>query len=172
MAASGAMMRHTTERREVFALINPNKGWVVKELDKLRREWADWLETSQGLGVSPDFNPLTCSEAIMDGRENRRKHEILREKTLVFIGNNFSGYGFLFEGWPPHPHEDNTGRLAKIVPGWIHRLETLAACIEYARVPDGFWTEQGKNLVSKIAEVGPDKAAEVAEKFLRNPSGG
>jgi hypothetical protein len=49
---------------EIFALANPNKAWVVKEVEVLRREWIAWLETSQKLGVSPDFNPLTCSEAI------------------------------------------------------------------------------------------------------------
>jgi hypothetical protein len=162
-------LMRTIQTCEIFALANPNKAWVVKEVEVLRREWIAWLETSQKLGVSPDFNPLTCSEAIKDGYENRRKHHRLREKTLVFIANNFSGYGFLFENWPTYPHEDNTGRLAEIVPGWIERLDTLNACIEYARVPDGFWKEQGKKLVSKIAEVGPEKAVEVAEKFLRNP---
>jgi hypothetical protein len=88
------------EPREIFALVNPNKAWVVNELDTLRREWVLWLETSQTLGLSPDFNPMTGTEAIKDGFENRHKHELLREKTLVFIGNNFSGYSFLFENWP------------------------------------------------------------------------
>jgi hypothetical protein len=159
------------EPRQIFSLVNPNKAWIVKEADALRREWVASLETSRKLGISPDFDPTTCSEAIKDGRENRRKHELLRERTLVFIANNFSGYSFLFENWPSYPHEDNASRLAKIIPIWIHRLDTLIACIEYARVPDGFWKEQGKKLVSKVAEVGPEKAAEVAENFLRNPGG-
>jgi hypothetical protein len=159
------------ESREIFALVNPNKGWVVNELDTLRREWVAWLEISQNLGLSPDFDPMTCTEAIKDGFENLHKHELLREKTIVFIGNNFSGYNFLFENWPSYPHEDNTARLAKIVPGWIRRLDTLIACIDYARVPDGFWKEQGKKLVSKIAEAGPASAVDVAEKYLRNPTG-
>jgi hypothetical protein len=95
----------------------------------------------------------------MDGFATRQTHEILRQKTLVFIGNNFS-----------HPHENNIA-LAKIVPGWIQRLNALLACIEYALVPDGFWKEQGKKLISKIAAAGRDRAAEVAEKFLRKPAG-
>ncbi len=106
----------------------------------------------------------------MDGFATRQTHEILRQKTLVFIGNNFSGYSFLFEYWPTHPHENNIA-LAKIVPGWIQRLKALLACIEYALVPDGFWKEQGKKLISKIAAAGRDRAAEVAEKFLRKPAG-
>lgn len=162
---------HSMEPREIFALVNPNKAWVVKEADALRREWVGWLETSRKLEVSLDFDPMTCSEAIKDSYENRRKHELIREKNLVFIANNFTGYSFLFENWPSYPHEDNTSRLAEIIPDWIHRLDTLIACVEYARVPDGFWMEQGKKLVSKIAEVGPEKAVEVAEKFLRNPGG-
>lgn len=119
------------EPREVLMLTNPNRGWVVNELDKLLGEWRNWLEIARLLPDSPDYDRQTCSEAIKDGFANRRKHEILREKTLVFIGNNFSGYAFLFENWPPYPHESNMHRLVDIVPGWIHRLETLSACIEY-----------------------------------------
>src|SRR5262249_28481233 len=79
----------------------------------------------------------------MDGFATRQPHEILRQKTLVFIGNNFSGYSFLFEYSPTHPHENNIA-LAKIVPGWIQRLNAQLACIEYALVPDGFWKRTGK----------------------------
>lgn len=99
----------------------------------------------------------------------RRKHEILREKTLVFIFNNFTGFEFLFSNWPRHPHENNIARLRAIVPGWTQRLDMLSACIDYARVPDSFWKEQSKKVVSKIAEVGPGKAAELVERYLRNP---
>lgn len=162
-------MRREFESRPLFSISNPNKGWVVAELDKLRKEWAGWLETAEGMTDSPDFNPQTCTEAIKDGFANRRKHEVLREKTLVFIGNNFAGYDFLFENWPRYPHEDNTSRLKRIVPGWIHRLDKLSATIEYARVPDGYWKSQGKKLVDKIGEVGPEKAADVAASWLKNP---
>lgn len=159
------------EPRPVFSIANPNKGWVVKELDKLQKEWSAWLEVARNIGDNPDYNPQTSTEAIKDGWNNRRKHDVLREKTLVFIGNNFVGYDFLFENWPSYPHEDNTSRLKKIVPGWIHRLEKLSACIEYARVPDGFWTSKGKKLVDKIVELGPEKGAEIAASWLRNPTG-
>jgi hypothetical protein len=83
--------------RDILALTNPNKGWVVNQLDNLLREWEAWLAIAQELGESPDYDPRTCTVAIKDGFANRRKHEVLREKTLVFIGNNFSGYTFLFE---------------------------------------------------------------------------
>jgi hypothetical protein len=157
------------EPRPIFSITNPNKAWVVRELGRLKQEWTDRLEVASNLGDSTDYDPETCSEAIKDGFANRRKHEIFREKTLVFIGNNFSGYEFLFEDWPNHPHEDNTSRLKRIIPGWLHRLDTLSASIEYAQVPDGFWKEKGKKLVNKIVEVGPEKGADIAAGWLKNP---
>lgn len=158
------------KQREAFAIANPNKPVVVQELDKIRKEWAAWLEFGKGLGVSSEFDPSTCTECIKDGYENLRKHEVLREKTLVFIGNNFTGYRFLFENWPRPPHEDSTSRIARKAPGWIQRLDTLAAAIEYARVPDGYWKARGKDLVGAITKAGPEKAIDVATSFLKNPS--
>jgi hypothetical protein len=105
-----------------------------------------------------------------DGFANIRKHELLRERTLVFIANNFTGYGFLFENWQSHPHEDVTSRLARRVPGWIHRLETIGSCIEYARVPDSFWKAKGKQLVDEIIKATPEKAVDVATSYLKNPT--
>ena len=157
------------EPREILAITNPNKGWVVSELDKLRKEWATWLTVARNLPESTDYKPNTCTEAIKDGFANRKNHEILRERTLVFIGNNFLGYAFLFENWPRHPHEDNTSRLAVTIPGWIHRLETLSACIEYARVTDGYLKSKAKQLVDEIVKATPEKAAEIAVSYLKNP---
>jgi hypothetical protein len=45
----------------------------------------------------------------------------------------------------------------------------LSACVEYARVPDGFWKSRGKQLVEAVAKVGPEKAAEIAASYLKNP---
>lgn len=156
--------------REVLAITNPNKPLVVRELDQLRKEWAAWLQLATGFGDSPEFDPNTCSEAIKDGRDNLRKHDVLREKTLVFIGNNFSGYGFLFANWSTHPHDANGIRIARKAPGWVHRLETLAECIEYARVPDGYWTAKGRQLVDAVTKAAPEKAIEIAASYLKNPS--
>ena len=158
------------EARQIFSITNSNKGWVVQELDKLRDEWARWLEVAQNLGESSDYDPRTHTESIKDGFVNRRRHYVLREKTLVFIGNNFSGYEFLFMKWPPYPHEDCTSRLANIIPSWIHRLETLSSSIEYARVPEGFWKEKGKQLVDEVVKAAPEKAAEIAASYLKNPT--
>ena len=162
-------MAREFKQREVFAIANPNKPVVIQELDKLRKEWAEWLEFGKGLGDSSDFNPNTCTECIKDGYDNLRKHEVLCEKTLVFIGNNFTGYGFLFENWPSPPHEDRTSRIARKAPGWIQRLDTLAASVQYARVPDGYWKAKGKDLVDAISKAGPEKAIDIATSFLKNP---
>ena len=157
------------EVREIFTITNPNKGWVVDKLDELRQEWEQWLQTVRHLLDSPDYNPQTCTEAIKDGFANRELHRVLRDKTLVFIGNHFSGYAFLFENWPSFLHENNIGRLANIVPDWIRRLNTLSECIEYARVTDGFWKEKGKQLTDAIVKAAPEKAAEIAATYLKNP---
>jgi hypothetical protein len=110
---------------------NPDEVWAVKALGNLTEEWQQWYAYVQNLKDHADYDPNTCTEAVKDGWENIRKHEILREKTLVFLRNNFSGYEFLFENWPRHPHEDVTSRLRRKVPTWLHRLEILRASIDY-----------------------------------------
>lgn len=87
------------EPRPIFSLANSNKDWVVRELDKLRSEWAAWLKGALSLDDSPDFDPRTCAQCVKGGFENIRKHAVLREKTLVFICNQFVGYDFLFDDW-------------------------------------------------------------------------
>lgn len=73
-------MPKAMEPREILSLANPNKGWVINELDNLREEWIRWLEVAQALPISADYDPRTCTEAIKGGFANRRKHEVLREK--------------------------------------------------------------------------------------------
>lgn len=107
-------------------------------------EWTAWNELVQTIGDSPDYDPQTCSEAIKDGWDSLRKHKLLREKTLVFLRNHFTGAAFIFENWPTHPHEDVTSRLRRRVPNWIHRLQILEDSVAYARVSDGFWKEKGQ----------------------------
>lgn len=155
----------------VFAITNPNKAWVSEEIDKLIREWETWNDYCQKLGDSPDYNSQTCTEAIKDGHINRRKHEILREKTLVFIRNHFSGSEFVLEKWPQHPHEDNTSRLRNIVPHWIHRLEILKASMEYVQVPDSYWKARGKEFLETLSKSTTENAIEVATSYLKNPLG-
>lgn len=155
----------------VLSVSNPNKAWVCKELDKLIAEWNSWNEYCQNLGDSPDYDPETCTEAIKDGYDNIRKHEILREKTLVFMRNHFHGSEFVLENWKSHPHEDNTSRLKKKIPTWIHRLEILKASMEYVLVPEGFWRRKGEELVDALSKASAEAAADVAASYLKDPGG-
>jgi hypothetical protein len=71
------------------------------------------------------------------------------------------------------PHAASTvsrGWPRCIVPDWIRRLNTLSQCIECARVTDGFWTEKGKQLADAIIKAAPEKAAEIAATYLKNPT--
>ena len=108
-----------------LSITNPNKAWVCEQIDSLIKEWEEWNEFSQNISDSSDFDPQTCSEAIKDGYENIKNHEILREKTLVFLRNHFSGSEFVLDNWNSHPHESNTSRLKSKIPTWIHRLEII-----------------------------------------------
>jgi hypothetical protein len=154
----------------MLSFTNPNKAWVMDELDRLISRWSEWNDFVQALEVSPDYNPQTCTEAVMDGFANLRKHDILRQKTLVFIANNFDGYDFILAKWPQPPHESNIDRLMHRVPVWLHRLQMLKESSDYAQVPDGFWKGKGKELVDAISST-PEKAVDIAASYLRNPLG-
>lgn len=152
-----------------FEFSNPNKAWVVVETDSLLQQWRDWFTAVQSFPDSPDYDSNLETEALRHGRDKLNQHIILREKTLVFLRNNFNGFEFMVDEWSDHPHESNTSALTRRIPVWIHRLEMLQASIDYARVPDGFWTEKGKDLASFIFKEGPQKGAEVAASWLKNP---
>lgn len=160
------MSREPTTRQPL-EITNPNSGRVVEQLNDLLNQWRAWLVEAKELPDSPDYDPQTCAEVIKDGWDNIHKHERIREKTLVFLSNNFAGYEFLLSNWPNHPHESNLDRKRKVIPTWIHRLETLADCVEYAKVPDGYWKARGKQVVEAIAGKGPEKAADIIATVLK-----
>ncbi len=155
----------------VLAITNPNKAWVCEEINNLIKEWSEWNEYCQNLEDSPDFDQQTCTEAIKDGFENIQKHEILREKTLVFMRNHFTGSEFVLENWTSHPHEDNCSRLKNKVPYWIHRLEILKASMDYVLVPDGYWKVRGKEFLDTLSKSTADNAIDIAASYLKNPLG-
>lgn len=164
------------EKKEIgpLSFSNPNKAWVMEEFEKLLDEWKEWNDFAQKLPTmedSPEYDSNSCTESIKDGRSNLNKHEILREKTLVFLRNNFIGYEFILAKWDRHPHESITCRLCNRVPSWIQKLEMLKASLSYARVPDSFWTEKGKELTEAIFK-SPERAVEIASSWLKNPFSG
>jgi len=155
-------------QRQALAFKTSNKAWATAELEKLYREWLEWGAYVATIEDHP-YNRNTQAECFADGGANMQRHDRLREKTLVFLDNNIQGHDFMRSQSEGEPFEDKSSRLRVKVPHRIHELEILRECLQYALVPEGFWKEQGKKLVKKIAEVGPEKAADVAASYLRNP---
>lgn len=110
------------------------KTQIRSDIKRLLEEWRDWCEVVKDLPTSPDYSQ-SCTEAVKDGYLHISRHEKLREKTLVFLRNTFSGYEFILDKWPSHPHEDHVySRLSRRVPAWIERLEMLNDALDYAIV--------------------------------------
>jgi hypothetical protein len=81
---------------KTLAFRNPNKEWVVKELDALICEWRAWQKEVEQLGedLHDPFDPKP-GQILADGEENIKKHRILQAKTLEFLENNIAGHGFI-----------------------------------------------------------------------------
>ncbi|TIM22896.1 MAG: hypothetical protein E5Y74_07995 [Mesorhizobium sp.] len=154
--------------REPLAFKNPNKAWVIAELLKIYAEWKAWGEFVKQI-VDHPYDRNTQMECFADGEENLDKNEVLVAKTLTFLDNNISGHNFMFSNEYEEPWENRTARLGARVPHHLHQLDILQASLQYAVVPDGFWKEQGKKLVEDVRKAAPDKAADVAASWLRNP---
>ena len=160
------------EKIEVLTITNPNKAWVSAEIDKLIAEWTEWHDFCVRLldeEDSPDYDRNTCSDAIKDGRENLAKHAILREKTLVFLRNHFTGGEFILTGWRRPPYENITSRLHNNTATWLQRLEILKASMEYVLVPEGYWKGQGKQFLENLSKTTAEGAIDVAASYLKNP---
>lgn len=161
-------MAYRRKIREPLAFKNPNRAWVMTELEKLYKEWKVWSAFVTTIEDHP-YDHRTHAECFADGVENIDKHDILRTKTLVFLDNNIQGHDFMSSNEYEEPFEDNMGRLRAKVPHRVKELDILIASLEYATVPDGFWTEQGKSLLEKIRDKAPDTALEIAASYLKNP---
>ncbi len=153
-----------------LAFLNPNKPWVVKELDKLFEEWLAW-EKEVSTIVDQPYDRNTQAEVYADGENMMQRHEILQAKTLTFVNNNIAGHGFI-EGFEGRGCDRTDLRLKHRVKHRLQRLRVLKASMEYARVPDSFWREKGKELVDKICDKGTDAAIDIAASYLKNPTGG
>lgn len=126
---------HKVPSTEVFVIKTGGKLQARNNVEQLINEWNAWLDEVKELPVSPDYTPENCTEAVKDGWSYIRRHEALREKTLVYLRNTFSGFEFILQKWPSHPHEDHAySRLVKRVPIWISRLEMLNEALEYALI--------------------------------------
>lgn len=157
------------EQLENLEILNPNRAWVVAEFDKLYSQWQAWQQ-QVGAIVDQPYNRNTQSEVFADGKDMMLKHDVLQAKTLTFLNNNVRGHGFIrgFNG----QHIDRTDLRLKIrVEHRMCDLEILRACLEYAKVPEAFWKQKGKELVEKLVKKTGDAAVDVAATYLKNPMG-
>jgi len=153
--------------RLTLALINPNKKWVVKELDALIEEWRTWQEEVRKIPVPPRnrYDPRP-DDVLADDEENIQKRNVLQEKTLVFLDNNIEGHGFISDR--DDCRIDRTDlRLDIRVKHRVDDLEVLRACIQYAKVPEAYWRATAKEMLEKPAGREPELATDVAVKFLQ-----
>lgn len=151
--------------RQVLAFKNPNKEWVIEQLDKLLEEWQGWQKEVDRIEDHP-YDKNTHTEIWADGAENIKKHRILQEKTMVFLENNLDGHGFIY-GRDGDQIDRTDLRLKIRVQHRIDSLDELRACLPYANIPDAYWLARGKELVDKVVKLAPGKAAELAARYLK-----
>lgn len=157
------------EQVEHIEILNPNRAWVVSEFGKLYAQWQSWQQLADGI-VDQPYDRDRESDVFADGKDMMLKHDILQAKTLTFLNNNVRGHGFIrgFNG----QHIDRTDlRLRIRVEHRMRDLEILRACLEYAKVPEAFWKQKGKELVEKLVKKTGDAAVDVAASYLKNPMG-
>ncbi len=162
-------MKRTSEQVEPLELLNPNRVWVLEELNKLYEEWMRWQVEVSGI-VDQPYDRSTQSEVFCDGQDMMEHHEILQAKTLTFLNSNIAGHGFI-TGFDGQGIDRRDLRLAIRVMHRITQLRILMASLEYARVPEGWWKERAKDLIAKLANKSGDAAIEVAKSYLKNPGG-
>ena len=157
------------EQVEPVEITNPNRAWVVSELEKLYAEWLAWQQQVEGI-VDQPYDRNTQSEVFADGEDMMRKHDVLQAKTLTFLNNNIRGHGFI-RGFNGRGVDRTDLRLRIRVKHRLHNLDMLRAALQYAKVPESFWKQKGKELVEKLVMKSGDAAVEVAASYLKNPMG-
>ncbi len=81
------------------------------------------------------------------------------------------GHGFV-KGFDGQGCDRTDLRLRHRVKHRLQNLRVLKASLEYARVPESYWREKGKELVDNIIDKGGDAAIGIAASYLKNPAGG
>ena len=158
------------EQTENIEIVNPNRAWVVAEFEKLYGEWLAWKQQVDAI-VDQPYDRNTQSDVFADGMHMMRKHKVLQAKTLTFLNNNIKGHNFI-RGFDGRHIDRNDLRLRIRVEHRIEDLEIFRACLEYAKVPEAFWKQKGKELVEKLLKKSGDAAVDVAASYLKNPMGG
>jgi hypothetical protein len=116
------------------------------------------------------MKPNTMTIRLKDGRDNLDKNDLLIQKTVTFLSNNFKNYNFMWRSGNGSLYEDVYSRLSQSSKQRLFELKALAESLNYAKVPDSYWKQKGKQLVDTIADKTPEVAAETVAAFLKNPS--
>lgn len=153
-----------------LAFTSPNRAWVVTELDKLLDQWLAWESEVAEIAEQP-YDKNTQLNVFADGEGNMEHHDILQAKTLTFLNNNLIGHGFV-KDFDDRSCDRTDLRLKIRVKHRLKELRILKVCLEYARVPESYWREKGKELLDKIVDKGSETAIDVAASYLKNPMGG
>ena len=152
---------------ENLEIINPNKNWVIKELDALIVEWEEWQSGVAQIEDHP-YDHNTQSEVYADGEENMEKHDILQAKTLTFLNNNIKGHGFI-KGFDGQGCDRIDLRLSIRVKHRLTQLRILQASIKYALVPEAYLIRKAKEVTDKIIASGTETGSKILLEYLKNP---
>ncbi|MEK8035000.1 hypothetical protein AACH06_29645 [Ideonella sp. DXS29W] len=152
---------------EKLEIVNPNHAWVMAEFELLYAEWKEW-ELSVAQIVDQPYDTSSQAEVYADGEDNMHKHAVLQAKTLTFLNNNIKGHGFI-EGFDGKAIDRRDLRLKIRVKHRLQQLEMLRASLKYAKVPEAYWKQKGKELLESVAKKTGDSAIEVAASYLKNP---
>jgi hypothetical protein len=152
---------------ENLEIINPNKNWVIKELDALIVEWEEWQSEVDQIEDHP-YDRNTQNEVYADGEENMEKHDILQAKTLTFLNNNIKGHGFI-KGFDGQECDRTYLRLNIRVKQRLRQLRILQASIKYALVPEAYLIRKAKELTDKIIASGTETGTKILLEYLKNP---
>ena len=152
---------------ENLEIINPNKNWVIKELDSLISEWEEWQSEVELIQNHP-YDHNTQTEVYADGEENMEKHEILQVKTLTFLNNNIKGHGFI-KGFDRNECDRTDLRLEIRVKHRLRQLRILKGSLKYALVPEAYLIRKAKELTDKIIESGTEAGTKILLEYLKNP---
>jgi hypothetical protein len=152
---------------EKLEINNPNRAWVISELNKLHTEWLVWQKQVSEIKDQP-YDRNTHAEVYADGEGMMKMHDVLQAKTLTFLNNNIKGHGFI-RGFDGRGCDRTDLRLAIRVRHRIHSLEMLRASLPYALVPEGFWSQQAKKFVDQVRDKTGGALVDLATSWLKNP---
>jgi hypothetical protein len=121
----------TDDQVTALEIINPNKAWVIAELEALYAEWLAWQQEVERITDQP-YDHQKQSEVFADGESMMQRHDVLQAKTLTFVSNNVRGHGFI-RGFDGRGVDRTDLRLRIRVKHRLHQLEVLRASLRYAK---------------------------------------